>query len=265
MERKTQKYGLINVLALLAVGIAGFAVARAASSLAGLVSAVYLGIGMLVAGMGWFHARLEENEQLEKLEFDELIKSKSSSALFENRDAASFQAQHSREQFERYFIPVLTSLLCLGQGFAAIILWRWISAHGAGVEVRQPVVALALFGLFFLMLFILGRFSSVLARLQDHRLLRPGASWVLLSAYLCLAVALGLVGVWSGLPRMDFYVARVLCALLGLMAFETLVGLLLEMYRPRLKGKVGRPLYDSRLVGLLGQPEGLITTAAQAL
>jgi membrane protease subunit HflK len=31
------------------------------------------------------------------------------------------------------------------------------------------------------------------------------------------------------------------------------------------KGKVERPLYESRLVGLLGQPEGLITTAAQAL
>jgi len=39
----------------------------------------------------------------------------------------------------------------------------------------------------------------------------------------------------------------------------------LELYRPRVKGKIERPLYDSRLVGLLGQPEGLITTAAQAL
>src|SRR6202162_1206257 len=37
------------------------------------------------------------------------------------------------------------------------------------------------------------------------------------------------------------------------------------MYRPRVKGKIERPLYESRLVGLLGQPEGLITTAAQAL
>ena len=40
---------------------------------------------------------------------------------------------------------------------------------------------------------------------------------------------------------------------------------MLEIYRPRVKGKVERPLYESRLVGLLGQPEGLITTAAQAL
>ena len=49
------------------------------------------------------------------------------------------------------------------------------------------------------------------------------------------------------------------------MAVEMFVTLLLEIYRPRVKGKVARPLYDSRLVGLLAQPEGLFTTAAQAL
>ncbi len=49
------------------------------------------------------------------------------------------------------------------------------------------------------------------------------------------------------------------------MAAELLITLLLEIYRPRVKGRVSRPLYDNRLVGLLGQPEGLFTTAAQAL
>jgi len=46
---------------------------------------------------------------------------------------------------------------------------------------------------------------------------------------------------------------------------ETVLNLILEIYRPRVRGKAGRPLYESRLVGLLGQPEGLITTAAEAL
>ena len=61
-----------------------------------------------------------------------------------------------------------------------------------------------------------------------------------------------MVGVWAGFPKADFYVARVLCGLLGLVALETLVQLVLEIYRPRVKGKVERPLYESRLVGLLG-------------
>jgi regulator of protease activity HflC (stomatin/prohibitin superfamily) len=49
------------------------------------------------------------------------------------------------------------------------------------------------------------------------------------------------------------------------MAAEILLTLLLEIYRPRVRGKVSRPLYDSRVVGLLAQPESLFTTAAQTL
>src|SRR6185503_7680178 len=59
--------------------------------------------------------------------------------------------------------------------------------------------------------------------------------------------------------------ARALCVLLALNALETMVNLVLEIYRPRVKGQQARLLYESRLVGLLSQPEGLITTAAQAL
>jgi len=95
--------------------------------------------------------------------------------------------------------------------------------------------------------------------------LRPGANYLLLGAYLCFLTALGIGGVKAEFPKADFYVARVLCGVLGLIALETLVTLILEIYRPRVKGKVVRPLYESRFVGLLGQPEGLITTAAQAL
>ncbi|MCP4824392.1 MAG: protease modulator HflK, partial [Shimia sp.] len=48
-------------------------------------------------------------------------------------------------------------------------------------------------------------------------------------------------------------------------ALENLVTLVLEIYRPRLDDKKARLLYESRLIGLLGQPGGLISTAAQAL
>ena len=67
------------------------------------------------------------------------------------------------------------------------------------------------------------------------------------------------------MPHADFYMARALCVLLGLMAVENLLTLLLEIYRPRVKGKITRPLYDSRVVGILAQPESLFTTAAQTL
>jgi regulator of protease activity HflC (stomatin/prohibitin superfamily) len=116
-----------------------------------------------------------------------------------------------------------------------------------------------------LILFILGKYSAGLARLQKQRLLRPGAAYLMLSSYACWTAAATLVAVYFNFLRTDFYVGRVLCVVVGLIALETLMGLVLEIYRVRLKGKEARLLYDSRLVGLLGQPEALITTAAHAL
>jgi regulator of protease activity HflC (stomatin/prohibitin superfamily) len=265
MERSIQKNGLINLLILLAVAVAGLAAARYANSLAGHVNILFLGLGVLVAAVSWFQMRLQDRERLEKLEFDELAKTHSGSALFEAKDAEVFPAQRSREQFERFFVPAFTVILLVLQVGGAWFLWRWLSQSTTVTEVKQPIAGLALFGVFALLLFLLGRFSATIARLERQRLLRPGASYLLFNAFLALVVALGMVGVWAGFPKTDFVVAHVLCGLLGLVALETLVQLVLEIYRPRIKGKIERPLYESRLVGLLGQPEGLVTTAAQAL
>jgi regulator of protease activity HflC (stomatin/prohibitin superfamily) len=265
MQRSIQKNGLVNLLALLAVGVAGLAVARYANSLAGLVSTLFLGIGVLVAAVSWFQMRLDERERVEKLELDELAKTRGGTALFESRDAEAFPAQRSREQFERFFVPAFTAILFVLQAGGAWLLWRWLSRSTAAFEVKQPTTGFALFAVFALVLFLLGRFSATFARLEHHRLLRPAASYLLLNAFLCVVVALGLAGVWAGFPKTDLYVAHSLCGLLGLVSLETLIQLVLEIYRPRVKGKIERPLYESRLVGLLGQPEGLITTAAQAL
>ena len=265
MERSAHKSGLINLLALLFVGTAGFTAARVADSLAGQVSAVFIGIGVLVAAVSWFQTRLEENERLERLEFDELLKSKSGSALFENKDAESFAAQRSRQQFERFFVPAFTTALFVVKAGGAFLLWRWLAKTTTFVEIEQPITPALLFLLFAFVLFLLGRFAATMARLENLRLLRPGASHLLLNAFLCFVVMLGLVGVWAGFPKTDLYVAFGLTGLLALIGFETLVNLVLEIYRPRVKGKIERPLYESRVVGLLSQPEGLITTAAQAL
>ena len=265
MERNIQKNGLVNLLALLLAGVAGFAVARYAHSLAGQISGVFIGLGVLAAFVSWFQMRLEENERLEKLEFEELARAKGGSALFEAKDAEMFPVQRSREQFERFFVPAFTGLMFLLQAGGAFFLWRWLSRSATVIPLTQPMMAMSLFGVFALVLFLLGRFSATIARLENHRLLRPGASYLLLGAYLCFITTLAMAGVILKFPKTDFYFARGLCVLLALVASETFVALVLEIYRPRVKGKIGRPLYESRLVGLFAQPEGLITTAAQAL
>src|SRR5207248_11386179 len=130
---------------------------------------------------------------------------------------------------------------------------------------QEPTLALVLFALFALVLFMLGRYSVALARLEEQRLLQPVASFVLSNAYLCVIVSGAITAVYVGFPFIDLYVARALVILLGLIGIETLLTLLLEIYRPRVRGKQLRLLHDSRVMGLLAQPESLFTTAAHAL
>jgi regulator of protease activity HflC (stomatin/prohibitin superfamily) len=265
MERNVQKNGLVNLVAATAIFIIAFVVAVFANSLAGQAGSVFLGLGMLVAFAGWFQARLEENERLEKLEIEEFARTKGESALFEAKESEVFPARRSREQFEKYFVPGFAVLLLLIEAGGAWLLWNWSGKTTIGLKAANATAALSLFAIFALLLFLLGRFSVTMARLENHRLLRPGASFLLAGAYVCAFTALGIAAVELKFPRADFWVARGLCVLLGLMAAEILVTLLLEIYRPRVRGRVARPLYDSRVVGLFAQPESLFTTAAQTL
>jgi len=267
MERSYQRQGLLNSLALLLVGAAGFALARYAGSLAGQIAAAFAGLGWLVTLVAWFQMRLEERERLEKLELEEMARAKGSAALFQAQEAEIFPAQRSRQQFERFFLPGFTVLLLLLEAGGAFLCWRWLDQAVVRIAPERWMMAAAPFALFFLVLFILGRFSATIVRLENNRLLRPGTGHLLLVAFLCAltAAGIGTVAVSTDFPKADLYLARGLCVLLGLVGLETLVNLILEIYRPRVKGKVARPLYESRLVGLLGQPEGLVTTAAQAL
>jgi regulator of protease activity HflC (stomatin/prohibitin superfamily) len=265
MERNVQKNGLVNLIAAVMIFIAAFVVTTYAGSLTGEVASIFLGLGALVAFASWFQMRLAENERLEKLEVEELARATGESALFESKDAEVFLARRARELFEKFFVPGFCVLLFLLEAGGAWLLWHWLSKATSGIVPERAMPSLALFAIFALLLFLIGRFSVTIARLENHRLLRPSASFLLAGAYVCFAAALGIAGVKAEFPKVDFYVAHALCVLLGLMAAEMLITLLLEIYRPRVRGKIARPLYDSRLVGLLGQPESLFTTAAQAL
>ena len=101
MERNAAKNGLVNLVAGVGIFVAALGVTYYAHSLAGQVTSLFLGLGALVAFMSWFQMRLEENERLEKLEMDELLRGKGGSSLFEAKEAEVFPAQRAREQFEK--------------------------------------------------------------------------------------------------------------------------------------------------------------------
>lgn len=263
MERNAQRSAVINLLVLLAGTIAAFAVSRYAGSLAGQVGSAFIALGFLAAVVSWFQMRLEERERLEKLEFEEVTRAGGSATLFNTQESETFPAQRSREQFERFFVPGFSIFLLILQGAGTWFLFQWVRT--SSVAIHNSFIAISLLGIFALVFFLLGKYSANLARLEKERLLRPSAGYLLLSAYVLAIVIAGIAAYEADFPRVDYGVALGLCVLLALLAVENILTLILEIYRPRVKGKPERVLYESRLVALLGHPEGIFTTAAHAL
>ncbi len=265
MERNLQPTGLVNLLISLVAAGVGIFISRQTASLTDEVVGVFLGLGFLVALFSYFQMRMEAREKLEKLELEELAKSARSTTLFEGTDAEAFPARRAREQFERWLVPAFCLLLLAVQGLTVWWVWsKTINPAVAEARASLPMMA-AFFGFLFFLQFLPGRYSVNVARLEGQRLLRPGGSFLLLGGYLSLLAAAGNVAVYFANGKVDLYLARALCVVLTLLAVENLFTLILEIYRPRMRGQAARVLYESRLVGLLGQPESLFTTAAHAL
>ncbi|HEV8544627.1 MAG TPA: SPFH domain-containing protein, partial [Verrucomicrobiae bacterium] len=255
--------GVLNFVVLLIAGGLSYVLGRYTNSLAGQVGAVFFGIGFFVGLISFFQMGLEEKERLEKLEFDEISREKNAASLF-STEAETFPARRSREQFERFFLPGFTIFLFLVEAAAAYLLWRSLDM-ALVIAPRQPFIALALYAVLALILFLLGKYSANIARFEKQRLLRPVASFLVLGSYIFALIVLCLALIFFGVPLADYYLSRVLAVILGLAAVESLLNLVLEVYRPRVRGKQERLVYESRLLGLLAQPEGIFTTAAQAL
>ena len=262
MDQK--KIGFLNWVVLLAATVGLLLVSLFVNSASGVMGAIIAGIGFLVAILSWFQMRLQEREQFERLEMEELSRTRGGTSLFETADADTFPAKRSREQFERYFVPGFTALLCLLQGLAVYFPWKLLG-NMAPLQTDRATLAMALLGLFALILFMLGKYSSGLARLAGHRFLSASANYALLVAYTCFLIVVSIGFVWAEFRSADILVARGLCVVVGLIMLETLLSLIMEIYRVRVKGVEVRLLYESRLAGLLGKPEALLTTAAHTL
>lgn len=265
MERNLSKNGVINLLALLAGGVTLAALARYEQSLTAAVGAGFFLFGFLVALVSWFQMRLEAREEAERLEVESLAVSRNDSALFAESAAETFPARRAREQFERWLVPAFTVLLFAGQAGGVWLLWHELLANAESLSAPSPTLALAGFAGSGLVLFILGKYAARLAQLENSRLLRPGASAVLFGSLLSGLAAVVAACDWFGFPKYDRYVAWGLVILMTVVAVETALALVFEIYRPRTQVKAARVLYESRILGLLGQSGGLFSTAAQAL
>ena len=262
-QQNSKKLGFINSLVLLVVTITALLLSPEDST-AGLAGVVLLGIGTLIGFFSFIQSHLIDRERVEALEMQELDRTRGNESLFAGAAEDAYPARNARRQFEKWVVPGFTVLVLLGQ---ALGLW-WIFGELTGAEEADEggkVLSIMFFALFMIVLFMMGKYSAGLARMDGQELLRPAANYMLLGSVVCTAVVASLTASHLGSHGWDDAISWILFAVVAIAATENLITLILEIYRPRVDGKKARLIYDSRLIGLLGQPGGLISTAAQAL
>ncbi len=264
MDRPLQRTGIINLLTLAALTVAVAVTGTFAPSLTSETGLAFLVLGVLVCAISWFQMRLAANEEAERLELEDLARSRSKSTLFDAAEAESFPARRSREQFDRWVVPTLTLILFLLEAGAA---W-WLYGHlnrETGSRSAHAAIGGSIHAGIALVLLLVGLYASKLAQYAGLHLLRPGGASLLMGFLVTLSAAVAEGLDYFGYAQWDTYFAWTLWGLLVLVAVEKAFALVFEAYRPRVKGRETRLIYESRLIGLLAQPTGLFSTAAQAL
>ena len=264
-EYNSKKLGFINGIALLGITIGTLYLALKSGSNVGLASLVLLGVGTLISLFSFVHSHLIDRERQEALEMEALDQARDNDeSLFSGAAEDAYPALNARRQFEKWIVPGFSLLLLVAQGIGIWLILgklnQWTSPNPG-----QALIPILFNSLFVVVLFLMGKYSAGLARMDGQELLRPGASYMLLGSVLGTAIVLSETASYFGYPLWDKWITWLVLAIIITSTLENVVTLVLEIYRPKGDKAKARLLYDSRLIGLLGQPGGLISTAAHAL
>ncbi len=226
---------------------------------------------VLAAALIWlvlavqFHQRsLAEQE---KLDVSQLAREKNSATIFQAKgeQAALFAvAQRRLETLEKWFIPVFAALIAGYEIGIGLYLFKSIPA-ATEARTQQPLVCAIIMTALAFVSFLLSRYATGMSVELRWKPLRAGGSFLLAVALLCFALAIALALVHFHVSSVLNVIGYVVPALLVVLGLETALNLVLDIYRPRLKGQYSRAAFDSRLLGIINEPGGIFRSVAAAI
>jgi len=218
--------------------------------------------------------RLAQEEQLEGEQYERLKAEGKDTSVFEGKttEESMHLAVRRLAWLERFLIPIFAIIYAVYM--LAIGYWLFYRVNRAEVnplaaDKTLQISAAYLAGLAVLS-FLFSRYAVGMSRQSAWRPLRAGGSYLLSNVLGCVVLAGMIIGIQLFDPAKnggiwDKWVAYALSILMMVIGAETVMNLVLDVYRPRIKGRYRRASFESRLLGLLSEPEGIFKTAAHAL
>ncbi len=111
----------------------------------------------------------------------------------------------------------------------------------------------------------MSRYATGMSAQPRWKPLRAGGSFLLAIAVFCFALAIGLALAQFQIFVVVNVIAWVISILVVVLGVETALNVVLDIYRPRLKDQYSRSAFDSRLLGVINEPGGILRTAAGAI
>ena len=221
-----------------------------------------------------FHQRrLAEEEQLDSEQYRRLHQEGKDTSVFEGTmmDDQLFLARRRLVWLEKYLLGIFSVfsaayLIVMG----LLLYFNVVGTLGSDYSfLLAPDKALnstifVLIGLAFFS-FIFSYYAIGMSKQEEWRPLRAGGSYLLSNAYICFGLVIILAFAKFGYIFAEQVTAYVLVGLLVVIGVETILNLVLDAFRPRIKGQYRRAPYESRLLGLVSEPGGILKTAAHAI
>lgn len=219
----------------------------------------------LVLWLQFYQRSLAEQEKLDAGQLGR----EGASTIFQagSEQATLFYVANRRLQvFERWFIPIFSALIAAYQAGIGLYLLTAGRTAIATEEMKQPLLCGICMAAIAFTSFLISRYATGMSSQPEWKPLRAGGSSLLGVAVLCFALAVSLALAYLfNFDRFASIMALVIPALLVVLGAETALNLVLDIYRPRLKGLYSRSAFDSRLLGVINEPGGILRSAADAI
>jgi len=226
---------------------------------------------ILSAALIWFvlviHFHTRSLAEQEKLDMSQLAEGKEDTKIFQAKEEHSDLFAVSQQRlvfFEKWFLPFFSAVIAVYQIGLGLYLFKAVSAD-TEVEPIQPLIcAISMTSIAFVC-FLVSRYATGMSTQPQWKPLRAGGSIFLGTAVLCFALAIGLAMAQFKMFVVVNVISFVIPSLLVVLGVETALNVVLDIYRPRLKDQYSRSAFDSRLLGIINEPGGILHTAASAI
>lgn len=261
---------IVGLLIQLGLGVLLLVYSRLGADPAALTGSLLVLLGSPV----WLAlAVVFQQHKLERLEAMEIEAFETSSAarstVFERVDPSQHPQAAKLVWMHKWFLPTMSLIIAASQIIVGVVRYtgtreatdiETFFAPPQGGWAIALGVALAVVG------FVLARFVAGMGKQKAWALLNAGAGVAVASALVGLLLAIAhFLGLALGQETLLRNLPLVMAVLLVALGGEILINFVLNIYRPRAKGEVIRPAFDSRILAFAAAPDRIAESISDAI